>query len=454
MGYGHVVVAGGSLAGVAAAQALAETFETVTLLERDDHLPAGQGFRRGVPQARHLHVLMEGGQRALEELFPGLTRDLRQAGAHRIGSPEDLRWLNARGWCTRFPARRHLLSASRELLDHLVRRRLAATPNVRIVAGCTVTGLLPDATGVRGVRLTRADGSTEELAADLVVDATGRNSRTPHWLAELGYRSPPETHINASLAYASRRYRIPEGFDADWKVLYLLAKPPKNRRMGGLFPLEGDRWMVTLSGAGGGPDRPPTDEAGFLEFARSLRSPLIYEAIRHAEPISDITAYLRTDNRRRHYEKLRRWPERLIVLGDAACAFNPIYGHGMTVAAQTALTLRRLLRERSPDQPGFARKAQRAVARCGDGAWLIATGEDLRYPTTTGASAGPVTRLTHRWLDRVMSAANTDPVVNAAFIDVAALLATPATLFRPSLAWRVLRVRRPSGAVDPAVSPA
>jgi 2-polyprenyl-6-methoxyphenol hydroxylase-like FAD-dependent oxidoreductase len=460
MGYGHAVVAGGSLAGLAAAQALAESFDAVTVLERDDYPPGGQGFRRGVPQARHLHGLLEGGQHALEQLFPGLSRDLRRAGAHWLGTPEDLRLLNAAGWCTRFPARRHFFCLSRELLDHLVRQRLTAPPNVTILAGCTVTGLLPnpaDAQGVSGVRLTRADGSTEELDADLVVDATGRNTRTPHWLADLGYQPPPETRIDAHLAYATRRYQIPDSWGADWKVAYLLPKAPQHRRMGVLMPIEGDRWIVTLAGAGGERDRPPTDEAGFLDFARSLRSPLIYQTIRHAQPLTDITGYQRTENRRRHYDKLRRWPERLIVVGDAACAFNPVYAQGMSVAAQTALALQHTLRRRSPHQPGFARKIQHTIARCGDAAWLIATGEDLRYPSTTGASAGPATWLTHRWLDRVTSAANTDPTVNAALIDVISLTAPPATLFRPSIAWRALRFRQPAQThpqTDPATAPA
>jgi 2-polyprenyl-6-methoxyphenol hydroxylase-like FAD-dependent oxidoreductase len=456
MGNGHAVVAGGSMAGLAAAQALAETFDAVTLVERDDYSPNGEGFRRGVPQARHTHALLEGGQRALEQLFPGLSRDLRRAGAHWIGAPEDVRWLNACGWFTRLPARRHMFSLSRELMDHLVRHRLTATPNVTIIAGCTVTGLLPDATGIRGVRLTRTDGSVADMAADLVVDATGRNTRTPRWLGELGYRPPKETRINASLAYASRRYRIPDGFEDEWKAVFLQPKPPNQRRGAALFPIEDNRWIVTLGGTGE-PDRPPTDESGFLEFARSLRSPLIYEAIRDAEPVTEITAYLRTENRRRHYDKLRRWPDRLIVLGDAACAFNPIYGQGMSVAAQTALALQHILRESSPHQPGFAKKVQRTVARCGDPAWLIATGEDLRYPTTTGGTAGPATRLTHRWLDRVTAAANTDPIVTAAFFEVLLLLAPPTSLFRPAIAWRALRPRQTAKtdtAAEPAISPA
>jgi 2-polyprenyl-6-methoxyphenol hydroxylase-like FAD-dependent oxidoreductase len=170
MGYGHAVVVGGSIAGMAATQALASTFDTVTLIERDHYPHPGGALRRGVAQARHAHVLLEGGQLALEHLFPGLDDDLRKAGAHRVGQPEHLLMLNARGWCARFPAQNHCYSLSRELLDHLVCQRLIANSNVKTAGGCTVTGLLPDATGVRGVHVTREDGSADELEADLVVD--------------------------------------------------------------------------------------------------------------------------------------------------------------------------------------------------------------------------------------------------------------------------------------------
>ncbi|WP_395110176.1 FAD-dependent oxidoreductase [Actinomadura sp. SCN-SB] len=193
-------MAGGSIAGLATAQALAETFDTVTLVERDGYPPRGEGFRRGVPQARHLHALWEGGQRALEQLFPGLTLDLRRVGAHQIGAPEDLRWLNARGWCIQFAPRPDIVC----LLDHTVRQRLTATPNVTILNGWPVTGLLPDATGVRGVHLTCADGSAGEHDVDLVVDATGRNTRTPALAGRTRRLPATRDRIHASPTYASR----------------------------------------------------------------------------------------------------------------------------------------------------------------------------------------------------------------------------------------------------------
>ena len=222
--------------------------------------------------------------------------------------------------------------------------------------------------------------------------------------------------------------------------------------MGILFPIEGNRWMVTLQGAGG--DNPPTDEQGFLDFARSLRSPVISEAIRDATPLTPAVAFANTANRRRHYEKLDRWPERFVAMGDSACAFNPVYGQGMSVAAQTAVILdQRLARHtaRHSNLDGFARPMQRKVADAGKAAWMIATGDDLRLPATTstnGAGAGTMTRLQHAYLDRVLATATHDEKVLAAVMDAFFLLAPPESLFRPSIVRRALR-RRPQPAMAP-----
>ena len=216
--------------------------------------------------------------------------------------------------------------------------------------------------------------------------------------------------------------------------------------MGILFPIENNRWMVTLQGAGG--DHPPTDEHGFLDFARSLRSPAIFEAIRDAKALTPAVAFANTANRRRHYEKMRRWPDGFVAMGDSACAFNPIYGQGMSVAAQTAVALDERLAthlRRHRTLQGFARQMQRQVAKSGKAAWMIATGDDLRLPTTTstaGAGANAMTRFQHRYLDRVLAAATHDEVVLAAVMKAFFLLSPPESLFRPSIVGRAMR-RRP-----------
>jgi 2-polyprenyl-6-methoxyphenol hydroxylase-like FAD-dependent oxidoreductase len=292
---GEAVVIGGSMAGLFAARVLADRFDRVTVVDRDC-FPDGPRFRKGVPQSRHVHVLLAKGLEIAEQLFPGIEAEWVAAGAVPIDWPRDVLLLTSRGWCDRFTTGIRILCASRELLEWGVRRRLATYGNVRFLEGRDVTGLMAGADGrrVEGLR-TRARSSggggeeaTDELRAELLVDASGRNSRAPEWLAELGYVPPAEVKITPFLGYASCHYAIPAGFDADWRVLFLQGEAPAIARGGALFPIEGDRWIVTLAGTR--PNYPPTEDEGFLAFARSLRSPVLHEAIRHADILA---AFLR-----------------------------------------------------------------------------------------------------------------------------------------------------------------
>ena len=453
---GHAVVIGGSMAGLLAARVLADHFEQVTVVDRD-WFPERPEFRKGVPQARHLHVLLGRGLESLERLFPGFEADLVAAGAPVVEAPETL-WLNAAGWARRYPSPLRLLGASRELIEWQARTRVTRLGNVRLLEAREVTGLLPGLSkrAVTGVRLrSRGPGDQTDCESDLqagfVVDASGRASRAPQWLAALGYQPPEETRINPFLGYATRQYKIPASFQADWRMVVINAKPPTNGRTGALFPIEGGRWMIGMVGAGR--DYPPTDQAGFLEFARGLRSPLLYETIKDAEPISPIYSYRHTDNLRRHFERLRRWPERFVVLGDATCSFNPIYAQGMTVVAMTAVALDHALAEHrrrsGEDLAGFARRFQRQVAKTNSGAWTMATSEDLRYPWTEGARLGLPTRIMHRYADRVLEVANGNPKVNTAFVNVVNLRDPPTALFHPMVLLPVLARRRAPQLTDP-----
>jgi 2-polyprenyl-6-methoxyphenol hydroxylase-like FAD-dependent oxidoreductase len=454
----HAIVIGGSMAGLLAARVLSRHFDQVTLIDRDQ-FPDAPVFRKGVPQSRHLHVLLAKGRLQLDRFFPGFTEEMVGAGAVMLTFPKDALWLTAAGWSQRFDTGLPILSSSRELLEWTVRRRLAAVGRVRFVEETDVTGLTATADGsaVTGVTLrSRADGGSEEMAADLVVDASGRTSHAPRWLEELGYEPPAETRITSFLGYASRLYAIPKDFHADWTVLFLQGRPPEHARGAGLFPIEGGRWIVTVAGAAR--DYPPTDGQGFLDFAASLRTPILYETIKNAEPLTPIHGYQRTENQRRHFERLRRRPERFLVTGDAACAFNPIYGQGMTVAADDAMALHRCLREattrRGGDLTGLAARFQRAVAKSNAAAWLVATGEDLRYPTTEGARPDLAGRLVHRYMDRVVAAATWNPHVNRAFAEVVNLLASPYSLFRPDILLPALRSRAGGRLSEPPTSTA
>jgi 2-polyprenyl-6-methoxyphenol hydroxylase-like FAD-dependent oxidoreductase len=446
-GTGHAVVIGASMAGLLAARVLAGHVDRVTVVERD-RLPDGAGHRKGVPQGRHLHVLLPAGLAVLDRLFPGFGRELQAAGAVPFEAPRELAMLTSAGWLDRRGTAGVALSASRPLVEDLVRRRLLELPGVAVLDGHEATALAPTAGGrsVRGVALRRVDGGIPSTVdADLVVDASGRGSRTPVWLAELGFPAPRTTQIDSHVAYASRIYRIPDGFAADWKAVMLMARPPENPRTGYLFPIEGGRWIVSLTGAAG--QHPPTDEEGFAAFARSLPSPIVAEAVAEAEPVTDIRGHRGTANRRWHVEWLPRWPERLVVLGDAVCAFNPIYGQGMSAAAWAAETLDDSLRRWRRTRPGwdldgFSRQFQQRLARRVADPWTISSGEDLRYPTTTGSSPGPALRAQHRYLDRVVEAATTDPAVAVAWIRVLGMLDRPTALFRPRIVAAAIRSGR------------
>jgi 2-polyprenyl-6-methoxyphenol hydroxylase-like FAD-dependent oxidoreductase len=461
----HAIVIGGSMAGLLAARVLADHFARVTVVQRD-RLPLEPELRSGVPQGRHVHVLLVRGQQILERRFPGLQAELAAAGAPTLNWTRDWAFFGHGRWSPRYPSDYAVCTCSRALLETTVRARLRASGTVQFLERHEVTGLLatPDQRRVRGVTLrARPDGAspggaTTALPAALVVDASGRESRAPDWLRALGYAPPAETTINALLGYASRWYRQSAAAGQDWHGMLINPRPPHQPRSGVIYPIEGDRWIVTLIGTAGA--YPPTDEAAFLDFARALDHPALAEAIATAEPITPIAGYRRTENRLRHYAQLARMPDAFVVLGDAVCAFNPIYGQGMTVAALGAETLDAVLREQpatagATTVVGRTQGFQRRLARVTATAWLMATGADLNWPTTVGGQVRRRDRLVQRYLDRVIRLTSEDAAANQVFIEVAHLLRPPASLFAPRIVAGVLRQalrghgRRAADAVPP-----
>lgn len=448
---GHALVIGGSLAGLLAARVLGRHFERVTVVERDI-FPDTPTTRKGVPQASHVHALMVRGRLIIEELFPGLQDEMLAAGAPLVDMGEDVAWLSPAGWGVRFHSDLPVLAFTRPLLDLHVRRRIAADARVRILEGTDVSRLLTDesnkrVTGavLRARNSRQGEGASEEvLHADLVVDASGRGSRAPQWLEELGYPKPCEIVVDSFRGYASRLYRLPQDFKADWRCIFVQAAPPEGKRGGILFPVEGDRWLLTLIGAAR--DYPPTDEAGFLEYARSLRSPFIYEAVRDAEPLSTIKSFRATENRLRQFERTGRAPENFVAVGDSACAFNPVYGQGMTIAAMGAMALDTTLREHKRTRPvanldGLARSFQKRLAKVNAAPWMLTTSEDFRYRETVGGKPNIVTRFMHAYMDRVIMLATHDARVRRRLLETFHMLRQPGSLFSPFIILRVLKQR-------------
>jgi len=433
------VVIGGGMAGLLSAQALSTTFENVTIIERD-HMGQSPGHRGGVPQGRHVHTLWAAGMDAIEGLVPGVQQDLQAAGGVKIGFWGGFQWYLPVGvWSTRWPSVQKIVSCSRPLLEHVVRSRVLAAGHVRVVDGHEVTALRVVDGVVSGVSV-RVRGTADDetgLVADLVVDASGRRSGLPGWLPD----RPAHTIVDPEIGYSTRFVTLDPERPVDFEGLYVQLAPPDHTRGAIMFPVENGQWVVTLLGACR--DYPPTDDDGFLGFARSLRSPLIYETIKNARPATPIWGHRHTANQRFHYERLATMPAGLVALGDSLCAFNPIYGQGMTVAAMQATALGDMCRRRvrvPSDAARLSPSAQRAMARIAGRGWLVSASEDRRYPVTGGA--GPATRLLHRYMDRVMLATTVDPRVANTFLRVLNMLDKPFTLQRPDVMVRVIRGAR------------
>ncbi|MEU9238451.1 FAD-dependent oxidoreductase [Streptomyces sp. NPDC048385] len=429
------VVLGGSLAGLLAAHALVQFADRVVVVERDA-LSAGPEPRKGLPQARHVHHLWSGGARALERLLPGTVERLRAAGVRRLPVTTDMVALSPQGWFRRWDESAFVLPCSRDLLDSVVREQVLADDRIELLARTEAVALTGTHLAVTGVRLRALDGGAErELAAGLVLDATGRGSRTPAWLTELGLPAPMFRQVDSGIAYASRLFRAPEeAARTGFPIVHLQGSPQGSHpgRGGVLMPIESGRWLVTLYGRR---DRAPGADANdFLRFAREeLAHPVIAELLTNAEPLTDVTVTRTTANRRHFYERMRAWPENFVVLGDAVCALNPVYGHGMSVAAQGALAVRNMTQRRGWASPGLASSLQKAVSRPVRAAWDLSTGLDVFYPGATEGGPTLRERLAQAYVGRLMYTATGNGRIARRVTDVTALERGAEVLMAPSV---------------------
>jgi 2-polyprenyl-6-methoxyphenol hydroxylase-like FAD-dependent oxidoreductase len=452
----HAVVIGASVAGLLAATALSEAFPRVTVYDRDA-LPDGPQARRGVPQGRQAHGLHARGVAALEELLPGFRTEMLAAGGVEGDAQADVHWyLDGRRLA---PGTAGLdgIGMTRRSLEWLIRRRVEKLPNVSVIGACAVDGLVTDGSRVTGVRLSpslagdygpgapegypRASG---QVAAALVVDAAGRGSRTPAWLAELGYPQPVESRLRADIVYVTRYYQHRPGQLGG--IIGAAAIPyPGHPRGGALIWQEGGQWALTLVGMLG--TEPPADDEGMLAYADTLAAPELAAVMRASPPLGRPVKMRFPGSVRRRYGRTGRLPGGLVVLGDALCSFNPVYAQGMTIAALEALALRRELR-RDPRSVPARRRPQQVAARFSraadklvTAAWATSAGGDLRFPEVRGRR-GPASRLAGAYLTRLYAAACADPAVGKAFLRVANMIDPPARLLAPRTAARVWRVGR------------
>lgn len=461
----HAIVIGGSMAGMCAARVLADHFEKVTIVDRD-HYPDGAFERAGVPQSRHVHVLLARGRLELENLFPGFEKTVLSRGALDTDFGWDFAALRANGWGPREVYGIKLLHGSRVLLEAVVRELLRKHRNVEFVEGTRITGLLvnENRSRVLGVKAISSDDreTTGALHADFVVDASGRSSKTPNWLQELGLPAPEEIIVDSHSGYASRWFQAPPPEQRPkewwWKAAWIDPKIGENPFAGVLFPVENNRWVVSLAGVG--KNYPPSDEAGYTELLSKLRSPLLAEAVKYATPISAVYSHRAMANRWRRYDK---WSAKLagfVALGDSACAFNPVYGQGMTTGALSALTLRDTIIKLGLDHAELVGAFYAAQAELQKAPWGMATGADFAVPGVVGHR--PMSnRIFDPMFRLIMEYSANDPVVRMTVGKVIHMLRPPSDLFAPALLGRAalnmargIAKRKPSDVSYSAMPPA
>ncbi|MBP2338196.1 2-polyprenyl-6-methoxyphenol hydroxylase-like FAD-dependent oxidoreductase [Saccharothrix coeruleofusca] len=431
----HAVVLGASIAGLLSARVLADAYRHVTVVERDP-LPVGVLDRKGVPQGRHSHALLPRGVAILDELFPGLLAKFAADGVPAVESPAQM-WFDVNGQVLGYegppedyPPQDHPgYQPSRPYLESRVRDEVRAMPGVVFRDGCAAIDLVASGDRVAGVRVAAQDGREEVLPADLVVDATGRGGRTPVWLKRLGYDAPDEEQVPVDVTYTSRHLRLPPGALGDLLMVIVSAVPQRPTAMGLLAQEEG-RYVLTLGGYAG--QRSPTDLEGFLAFAERMAPPHVFAALRQAEWLDDARTHRVPMSRRRYYERLRRFPGGLLVVGDGVCSFNPLFGQGMTMAAIQATTLRDSLADGGPD---LARRFFTATAKWVDQAWRTGVGADRQI---LGLPQSRVERVIGAYIQRLQAVSRHDPVLAGQFQRVNGLIDPAATLFKPATVLRVL----------------
>jgi 2-polyprenyl-6-methoxyphenol hydroxylase-like FAD-dependent oxidoreductase len=429
----HAVVIGASMAGLLAARALSDFYAVVTVLERDT-FPLSDVPRKGVPQGRHPHGLLARGRRVIENFFPGWSDQVVAAGGIRGDIAGDVNWVGHGVTIKSTPSDLIGLLASRPVLEGHVRRRLQALSNVRVIENCAVQGLIADdaKTTIKGVLAKVGNGAEQTIMADLVVDASGRGSSSLTWLESFGFIRPEEERIDIGIGYTTRVYRR-RPTDLDGKLAVVIAGSGPNWRNGVILYQTEDRWIVAIGGYFG--DHAPDDEQMFAAYAGSLPTSEIYDIVAQAEPLSDFVRYRYSANLRRRYERLARFPNGYLVFGDAICSFNPVYGQGMTVAAQEAALLHECLDVGAED---LARRFFAAASTVIDTPWDIAVGNDLRHPQVVGPRS-PKVRFINWYIGKLHMAARHDAKLATAFLEVANLEAPPTRLLHPAIVMRVIR---------------
>jgi len=423
----RLLILGSGIGGCFAAAALSAYFDETLIIEKDK-IPDSPEQRPGVPQGFHIHGLLRRPLDIAARLLPGFEQDLLAAGALGLKAGIEGRFHDNGQWHPKRDLGIINTAQSRPLIEHVLRKRVLALPNVKLRDSLTLIDYLIEKNTLVGVQVRNANGADEKIQADLVIDATGRSGPILNILRGHGYDAPETTELGVDIGYTSAFFTRTAPADEEPIGGYIIRSNPPNTRSGVLFPVEGDRWVVSLSGRF--KDFPPHDDAGFMAFAETLEDPILYKALQREERISPFSRFMIPRTHWRHYERLIRFPDRLIPIGDTVTCLNPVYGQGMAVAAMHAEVLGDLLKTRADSTTalsGFAGEAIPRIARASEWAWNLSEPVDLVYEQTVGTRPqGFEERIAFAKL--VRSSLPTQPEMQWALNQVMNLLAPPSLL--------------------------
>ncbi|WP_372654621.1 phosphatidylglycerol lysyltransferase domain-containing protein [Halobacteriovorax sp.] len=424
---GIALVVGASFTGLLTAKVLSGFYKEVIILDKGG--PAeGPTVRKSVPQMGQHHILLSRGRSILENILPGIDGELSQYGSELIDYVLDGRLFTEYGECPRFESNIMIRPTSRVLLDYRIRERVRSVKNINIIYNAKWNNLIlnSDKSKVLGVKYL-TNGEEKSLSADLIIDASGRNSSLIKTFEKNDISVADSKRVNPYVGYATCAYEIPESL-TDFKLMEIASAAPSNPRAAGLWKIEGNKWLLALIGSN--KEYPSADPDEFLEFARKLTHPHIYNIIKKSKPISDISLYRGPVNEWRQFSKMKNFPNQLLVLGDALATFNPLYGQGMSIALTEILLVQELLKD---NVRTIGKKHQLLINNKVKAAWPMAISEDLKWPLTDGSKITLHDKISIWYSELLLPLSTYNKRVVMTFLQIANLEKDPYALVSPSI---------------------
>ncbi|TPV42239.1 FAD-dependent oxidoreductase [Bacillus dicomae] len=438
--FNKAIVIGGSMAGKLAAKALSSAFKEVIILEAGERWD-GKASRKRVPQSNHPHVLLKGGEKAIEELFPNITNELIEAGSIVNNFTRDLKWHQFGLWKQPFIGEVHMIQQSRPMLESHIQKRIERVSNITTKYETLVEALLVDEKRYKvcGVKARYLDtGLYEEFHADIVVDASGFGSKGIEWLREYDIEVQEEK-VRIDLFYATRMFKLKENEKLDCCNMMMSPSFPESPYGVLIQTIEDNRYFVTFSGYAD--EKAPQTDDEFYNFAENLSIRNVTDFLNSAEAITDIKIYKIPFQVRRRFDLVTNMPEGLLVVGDAHCRFDPVFGQGVSVAAMEAHQLQLLLQRSKKLDKAFIQQFYKKTANIIQTPWEMTTTEISRHPQLKRKLT--IKQKFQLWYTKqIYQLSATDSDVYIRLVKVMNLIRSPFHLFHPKVLLAVLLKRK------------